>query len=66
MTKVSYSVGNYDTTSYAEALKEQETTGLGIVRHYTPISEHVPLSDKERALRDKRNEVRKAKREGRA
>ncbi len=66
MTKVSYSVGNFETTSYAEALKEQETTGLGITRHYTPIPETPELDESAKAFRDKRVAFRKAQRESRA
>ena len=66
MTTVAYSVGNFYTTSYAEALKEQETTGLGITRHYIPIPETPSLDDKARELRDKRVAFRKAQRESRA
>ena len=66
MTTVAYSVGNFYTTSYSEALKEQETTGLGITRHYIPIPETPELDERAKELRDKRVAFRKAQREGRA
>lgn len=66
MTTVAYSVGNFSTTSYLEALKEQETTGLGIVRHYIPIPETPPLDARAKELRDKRVAFRQAQRESRA
>lgn len=53
-TVVAYTVGKFSTKSYAEALKEQETTGLGITRHYIPIPETTPLDEKSEELRQKR------------
>lgn len=59
MTTVAYTVGNQNTTSYAQALALQEKTGQKLVRHYIPIPETPALDDKAKALRDKRVQARK-------
>lgn len=68
MTKITYVVNGIETTSYSDALILKEKTGKPLIRRYTPIhsmeEEVHQLSEREKALRDKRIAFRNAKRKG--